>query len=245
MIGIAHCDDILGDRLPVLVPDDLSERELQNLTYAGVDKARFIPVPRMSACHVTNAFTPSKSFIRDSTFGPRKHKVNYGFIMEPNDIKAFNSRIRASLDLSVTAKPAAARVLFISRKDASGRYTTNEDEVVEALSRFGTRIITPTQVPINEIAQAIVRADVVISAFGSAILHFAAASPGTTLIEFDHPADDQCGRAICRVLDCRHVYCTRVTGRARDFTDMSDHPVNVDELVALVERELARRDSHV
>jgi hypothetical protein len=242
LMGITQCDDILGDRLPVLVPDDLSAREKSNLAFAGIDESRWIGVPRTTACRVKDAFIPSKSFIRNSTFGPKKFQVNYGFLFEPTTLLAYTARIRANPRIAKPPTGGPRRVVYISRKDAGGRYTTNEDEAVQALSQFDLRYIMPTQVPIEEIAQAIANADVVISAFGSAILHFLAARHGTTLIEFDHPASDQCGRAICRVTGCEHVYCTRVTEKQRSFLDVSDNPVDVKELVGLVEAALTRHD---
>lgn len=243
LMGITHCDDILGERLPILVPDDLTVRETANLSFAGVGPERMLRVPRNSACRVTDAFIPSKSFIRDSTFGPRVWKVNYGFIFEPSDLLAYVRRIRFHPAIAASIKPKGGRILYISRKDANGRFITNEDEAVRALSRFDLRYLLPTKVPIEEIGRAVATADIVISAFGSAILHFFAARPGTTLIEFDHLANDQCGRAICRVTNCKHVICTRVVGRPRNFGDMSDNPVNVEELVQLVKEELDVRDA--
>jgi hypothetical protein len=243
LMGIAHCDDMLGNELPILVPDDLTEREISNLSFGGVDPSRFIPIPRKSACRVIDAFIPSKSFVRDSRFGPKMDHVNYGFIFEPTDLLAYRDRIHSHPAVLKAPDQTMPRVIYFSRKDAGGRYTTNEDEAVRALSQFGAHYIMPTKVPIEEIARLVANTDIVISAFGSAILHFLAARPGTTLIEFDHPANDQCGRAICRVNGGRHVRCTSIGDRTRNFTDTSDNPVNISELVELVQAELDRRDT--
>jgi hypothetical protein len=243
LMGIAHCDDVLGEALPILVPDDLSEREKSNLALIGVGPERFIPVPRASACRVHDALVPSKSFIRHSTFGPKMGKVNYGFFFEPNDIKTYAARVRNNPSVSAPDDGAAARVLYFSRKDGGSRRTTNEDEAVAALAQFDTRYIMPLETPIEEIASAVSRADVVISAFGAATLHFLAARPGATLIEIDHPANDQFSRAICRIRGCHHVICTRVSDRPRDFSDRSDNPVDIKELTGLVTDALARYDA--
>jgi hypothetical protein len=242
LLGITHCDDVLGAELPIIVPDDLSQREMSNLALIGVGADRLVPVPRATACRVRDAFVPSKSFIRHSTFGPKKGRVNYGFFFEPYDIKAYAARVRANPMVQDGMKDADARVIYLSRKQAGSRFTTNEDEAVAALSPFGARYINPMDTPIHEIASAVAKADVVISAFGAAILHFLAAEPGSTLIEFDHPANDQFGRAICRITECRHVICTSVTDRSRDFGDHSDTTVDIVELVALVASELTRRN---
>jgi hypothetical protein len=243
LMGIIHCDDILGDKLPVIVPDDLSDREISNLDFAGITKDRFFPVPRASACRVINAFIPSKSFVRSTRFGPELGKIDYGFIFEPMDLQAYISRIQAHPRVTKGPKYPMPRVVYLSRKEAAKRYTINEDEAVKALERFDVHCISPMTTPIEEIAHAIHNADIVISAFGAATLHFLAAKPGTTLIEFDHPANDQFARAICRTNGCKHIICSHIGDRQRDFSDTSDNPVDVDELVALVQSEMECRDA--
>lgn len=236
LMGIVHCDDILGAELPILVPDDLGEREKRNLALIGVGADRLISVPRHSATRVIDAFVPSKSFGRSSWLGPDGGATDQGFFLEPNDVRAYNKRVQAGLS------SGGARVVFIGRKDAGARFLANEAEVLEALSVFDPRYIIPSETPIGETAAAIANADIVISPFGSAILNFLAARPGTALFEIDHPANDWLGRAICRVLDCRHHICSRAAKYDTSYADISNTTADIGELVELVTNDLAARD---
>ncbi len=239
LMGIVHCDDLLGEEVPILVPEDLSEREQRNLALFGVGQERCIPVPRNSVTQVTDAFVPSKSFTRSSFLGT--DPIDHGYFFERSDLKAYAKRIIENLPVasSTAAKNPPARLLYISRKDANARYTLNEDEAVEALRPLGVRRVRPMELTISEMAHAIHQADVVIAAFRSEILNFCAARPGTTLIEIDHPAQEWCGRRICEVLGHRHAICTRYGG-PRNHGDRSDVHVNIAELVNLASEALER-----
>ena len=239
LMGIVHCDDLLEIQYPILVPDDLPVWQQRCLALIGVDEDRLIRVPRGSATIVMEAYVPSKSFTR-SIFLDTK-SIDHGFFFEPNDLKSYSRRV---IENSVNLGPedddhGPARVLYIARKDASARLTTNEAEAVEALRPFGVRYVLPTELPIAAMARAIHQADVVISAHGSAILNIPAARPGTTLIEIDHPAQDWCGRRICQVLGYRHVICTRYRGGRGNYRDRTNNPVNIPELVSLIKEALS------
>jgi hypothetical protein len=244
LMGIVHCDDLLGIQYPILVPYDLPVWQRRCLALIGVDEDRMIRVPRGGATHVTEAYVPSKSFNRSSFFDI--DSIDHGFFFEPYDLKSYSRRV---IENVVNLGPEddddhePARVLYIARKDASVRFTTNEAEAVEALRSFGVRYVLPTELPIGAMARAIHQADVVISAFGSAILNIAAARPGTTLIEIDHPAQDWCGRRICQILGYRHVICTRYRGERGNFKDVTSNPVNISELFSLTKHSLSRSSS--
>jgi capsular polysaccharide biosynthesis protein len=240
LMGIVHCDDLLGIQYPILVPDDLPVWQRRCLALIGIDEDRMIRVPRYSATHVTEAYVPSKSFTQSCYFGA--DLIDHGFFFEPNDLKSYSRRVIENL---VNLAPEdddghrPARVLYIARKDAGSRFTTNEAEAVEALRLFGVRYVLPTELPIATMARAIHQADVVISAHGSAILNMPAARPGTTLIEIDHPGQDWCGRRICQILGYRHVICTRYRG-SRVSRNRTNNPVNIPELLSLIKEALSR-----
>jgi capsular polysaccharide biosynthesis protein len=241
LMGIVHCDDLLGIKHPILVPDDMTVWQRGCLALIGVDEDRLIRVPRASATIVTDAYVPSKSYSRSNWFG--NDSIDRGFFFQPEDLKSYSRQIIENLvDLGPKDEDdhVPARVLYIGRKDANHRFTTNEAEAVDALRPFGALYVLPTELPIAAMARAINQADVVISAHGSAILNMPAARPGTTLIEIDHPAQDWCERRICQILGYRHVICTGYLGKRGKYKNGTDNPVDIPELLSLTKDALSR-----
>jgi capsular polysaccharide biosynthesis protein len=240
-LGIVHCDNTLSVQLPILVPENLTVWQQNCLALIGVKEDRLIRVPRGSATHVTDAFVPSKSYIRSGNFGA--DAKGHGYFFMPEDLINYSIRVRDNFvnhSVKHNEDDHPARIVYISRKDAGQRFTTNETEAVEALRPFGIHYVTPTKLPIAALARIIHQADVVISAFGSAMLNICAARPGTTLIEIDHPAQDWIGLRMCQVLGYRHVICTRFRGQRGNYADTTDNPVDIPELWLLVKDALAR-----
>ena len=234
LMGILHCDDLLGTTLPILAPDDLTAREREGLALIGIGEDRLIKVPRNAAVRVTDAMIPSKSYARSMTLATNRGILELGYFLEPNDLRALNRRIRARLE----PRPGQAPVLLLARADGGARRVTNELEIVEALEKFGVRYIRTTETPLETTCQAVMDARVVVSGHGSALLNFTAAGSATPLIEIDHAGNDWLGRAICRVLGSKYRLASRPDASTRDFTDYTDRAADVGEIVRMVAEEL-------
>ena len=77
--------------------------------------------------------------------------------------------------------------IYLSRKDASYRRVTNEEEVCEFLKKFGFRSVNLGTMPVAEQALLLAGAKVVVGPHGAGFTNLVFCNPGTKVVEFHTP----------------------------------------------------------
>lgn len=165
---------VVDDDVYVVTSPLTATFQRESLHAAGFSDDRILPIPENSALTAKRLLVPS----------------NLGVIHHPA-CKGSNwslNFLRSSIGLTCLSQTAvldqnAARKLYVSRKDASGRRIKNEDELVAVLRKFGYQDIDLGKMPIASQIKFFSCADNIISMHGAALANLVFAHTGARVVE--------------------------------------------------------------
>jgi hypothetical protein len=232
VLGVFRAWRLLGQRVPVLVPDTLDDRRKAFLGLAGITDQDLIPVPADRTVRVEDAFVPSRSFARDVRVRHDGRWVDLRFLMEPVDTLAFNALIQGRVG------GGRRRRILISRGDAPGRSILNEDAVEDRLAERGFERLHLARMPVDDLVRVFANAEIVLGPHGSGLTNILFSPPGTRIIEIDHPRSDFVAHGLSRVLNQPFRVIGRVADGDRDRKSQVSQTVDLDELCRVVDDEI-------
>jgi hypothetical protein len=234
LLGAFRARRMLGTGLPILVPNDLNDRQRAFLEVIGIGDKDLIPVPASGTVTVSKAFIPSRSFARDVKVKVGPNWRNLRFLMEPEDTGAFNKTMQDRHG------GGPKRRLYISRADASGRRILNENVIVDRLKRLGFERLVLAEMSVPEIVSAFANAEIILSPHGSGLTNILFSPPGAQVIEIDHPRSDFVAHGLSRALGQGFHIVGKVPDSARERASQVSQSPNPDEVVRVVKGAIDR-----
>jgi hypothetical protein len=235
LVGVHHALTALGDGFSLLVPEELDDRRRFLLGLTGVRPDQYIEVPHTEGTKLRQALVVSRVFARDPIAEIDGRKRNLRFLVDPIFTKSFNDLVAKRYH------EKSNRRIYISRGDATVRRITNEDELIDRLSRFGFEAHQLATLDIEKTVAMFANAEMVVSPHGSGLFNTMFAPTNATVIEIDHPRSDFAAFGIARSLGQRFRVFNKVPENQRLRSNQSHQAVDVDALCELVTQELDRR----
>jgi capsular polysaccharide biosynthesis protein len=233
MIGLARANAEISDAVPVLVPDNLTERESQFLKLVGLDQRRQIIVAADQVVTLNEALTPSKSYSHGVQLPADWGGIKFGSAIDKKSIINLSNMVRS------TVPEQKINRLFITRKDASMRFLKNEDEAFERLRRWGFERFTPTQSTPLETAKTFHNAEIIVGPASSGILNLIFAPPDAKVLEIDHPVNQRLPQAFCNAIGMKFRPIGFIPQEQRNQRLIADdHSVDIDELERAISEEI-------
>jgi len=234
LLGAFRARRMLGTTPPILVPDDLGERQRAFLEVIGLTDKDLIEVPATGTVTVSKAFIPSRSFARDVKVKVGSDWRNLRFLMEPEDTGAFNQEMQDRYG------GGPRRRLFISRADASGRRILNEDAIMNRLTALGFERLVLAEMPVPKIVSAFANAEIILSPHGSGLTNILFSPPGAQVIEIDHPRSDFVAHGLSRALGQGFHVIDKVSDAARERSSQVDQAPDPEGVARIVKRAIDR-----
>ena len=237
LLGAFRAQRMLGTSLPILVPDDLGERQRAFLGVIGIGEQDLITVPSTDTVTVSKAFIPSRSFARDVKVKVGSGWRNLRFLMEPEDTGAFNKEIQDRHG------GGAKRRLYISRADAAGRRILNENTIMGRLKALGFERLVLSNMSVPEIVSAFANAEIILSPHGSGLTNILFSPPGAQVIEIDHPRSDFVAHGLSRALGQGFHIIGKIPDSARERASQVSQSPDPDEVERVVKGAIDRLGS--
>jgi capsular polysaccharide biosynthesis protein len=238
MTGVARANAEISRDVPILVPDDLTAREQGFLSLLNFEDRPHVLSPAEIAVTMEHAMTPSVPYALGFQLPETLGNLKLGAQISAPAVTELNRQSRQH-----TSETTPLR-LFVSRKDASVRHLTNEDEALEALRPWGFQRVIPTEITPRETAQLFANAEIVVGAASSGMLNIVFGPRGSSVIEIDHPVNQRIPQALCRALSMRFRPVGFVPQEARSMVwgDTSTD-VDIEQLRAAVAEEIGHQES--
>jgi hypothetical protein len=150
--------------LPLLVNRDLCDYQIQYLDLLGIDLNQLLPVQKGLAIRCDEVIVPT--LLRNH---PQMH-IGIDWL-------------RARLERFIEPEEKACDLLYVSRRDSTRRVLLNEQEVEDALSKYGFNTITLSGMPVAEQIRRFSRARVIVAPHGSALANLIFAPSRAVVVE--------------------------------------------------------------
>jgi hypothetical protein len=152
----------------VLVPSYFKEEALYQETIALFDIREMEVIPSGCSMRVPELYVPD--YIAPSGY------------FHPANLRKLREHVWQKVQVQEPG-PSLQRV-YISRKKATRRFVTNEDEVIGMVEKYGFTIVHLEDYSFREQVQLVYQADCLITIHGAALTHIAFMRPGSKVMEF-------------------------------------------------------------
>lgn len=136
-----------------------------------------------------------------------------------------------SKKLSSTVTPPnkyLSKKFFISRKDATLRKTTNEDELFELLKPYGFERYVLGQMPLAEQIALFQQAECIVAAHGTGLMNLIFCKPGTTVIEIYQGRSDCCFYYLAQICNLNPYCIQTIEFNPADIWGYTDTAIPLD-----------------
>lgn len=207
--------------VPLIVPKGMAPNQYESLRLLGISPDRTIEYDG-SHWEVDRVYFPSPL---SGTGNPSPWAISW-----------LRSRLLSVLGVQ-DAK--ATKYFYITRRDAYSRKITNEDQIVESLTRRGFEVICPGELSFAEQVQHFAQAKVIIGPHGAGLTNMVFAPPNSILIElFPESYINVCYWALANV--CHNTYAF-LKGNPKG----SNFEISLGEIENLLDKMIAHRKEGV
>ena len=159
-----------------LVPSSLNAKQMEILTYFGVDESNIYIIKPGTTVNVGQLFVPQMPWHSVSEFGTWWAPGVFG-------------ELRKKLCLDSSCSTEASRKIFLSRKNTRWRRLINEDELYERLKPFGFEILDIETLNIKEQFELGHQTSCLVTPLGANSNFFLNLPSGASVIELAPPMD--------------------------------------------------------
>ena len=152
----------------LLIPSYFTEEALYQDTLALFDIKDFQVIPSGCSIRVPQLYVPD--YIAPSGY------------FHPANVRKLREHVWQKVQ--VQEQTLSMPRIYISRKKATRRYVTNEDEVIQMVERYGFTTVHLEDYSFKEQVQLVYQADCLVTIHGAGLSHIAFMRPGSKAMEF-------------------------------------------------------------
>lgn len=174
--------------VPLLVNEDLRSYQREFLDILGVPASRLLPVPRELLLRFRTLYVPTN-------------------VRNKPGMKAGVDWLRSRVGHLMADPSAAARRVFLSRRDSTTRVMRNEEALEAELRKLGFDVLVAGEMTVAEQIRAFSEARIVVGAHGAGLTNLVFAPPGALVFEITPTriAHMEDFRHIAAIMGLRHV----------------------------------------